>query len=80
MNTPMTTGKKLSAHEGIPLDADDSTRYRSVVGALQYLMLTRPYTSFSVNKVGQFLHAPTTTHWSVVKQIIRHLSGTSKLG
>jgi histone deacetylase 1/2 len=62
MNTPMETSEKLSTHEGIPLDAEDSTRYMSDVGALQYLTLTRPDISFSVNKVCQFLHAPTTTH------------------
>jgi histone deacetylase 1/2 len=80
MNTPMETSEKLSTHEGIPLDAEDSTRYMNDVGALQYLTLTRPDISFLVNKVYQFLHAPTTTHWSAVKQTIRYLSGTSKLG
>jgi hypothetical protein len=37
------------------------------VGELQYLTLTRPDLSFSVNKVCQYLHAPTTAHWTVVK-------------
>jgi hypothetical protein len=46
---------------------NDSTQYRSIVGALQYLTLTRPDISFAVNKVCQFLHSPTTIHWTAVK-------------
>jgi histone deacetylase 1/2 len=44
--TPLSPSEKLSAHEGEALGPDDSTRYRSVVGALQYLTLTRPDISF----------------------------------
>jgi hypothetical protein len=57
MRTPLPTDKKLSLSDGDPLTSDDVTNYRSVVGALQYLTLTRPDISFSVNKVCQFLHA-----------------------
>jgi hypothetical protein len=45
------------------------------------LTLTRPDISFSVNKlVCQFLHAPTTTHWTIVKRIIRYIKGTLQVG
>jgi histone deacetylase 1/2 len=33
-----------------------------------------------VNKVCQFLHAPTTEHWSAVKRILRYIQDTSKIG
>lgn len=51
VNTPLSSSEKLSIHEGEKLGPEDSTRYRSIVGALQYLTLTRPDISFSVNKV-----------------------------
>jgi histone deacetylase 1/2 len=76
----MSSTEKLSAHEGDPLGTTDVTRYRSIVGALQYLTLTRPDILFAVNKVCQFLHTPTTVHWRVVKRILRYLKNTSGLG
>jgi hypothetical protein len=59
-STPMVPGEKLLINDGKPLGSQDATRYRSVVGALQYLTLTRPDLSFSMNCVCQFLHSPTT--------------------
>jgi histone deacetylase 1/2 len=78
--TPLSASEKLSVTEGELLGPEDSTRYRSIVGALQYLTLTRPDIAFSVNKVCQFLHAPTTVHWTAVKRILRYVSGTVSLG
>jgi histone deacetylase 1/2 len=78
--TPLSTTEKLSLHDGRPLGPEDSSNYRSVVGALQYLTLTRPDLSFSVNKVCQYLHAPTTTHWTAVKRILRYIKGTIRIG
>jgi len=51
----------------------DPTLYRSVVGALQYANLTRPYNCFVVNKVCQFMAHPLDTHWTAVKRILRYL-------
>jgi len=70
INTCLSTAEKLSASKGQRLGPEDYTRYRSIVGALQYLTLTRMNISFSVNKVCQFLHEPTTLHWSAVKSIL----------
>jgi histone deacetylase 1/2 len=80
VNTPLSTSEKLSLYEGTPLGAQDTTRYRSIVGALQYLILTRPDISFAVNKVCQFLHAPTTVHWEAVKRILRYIKQCTGLG
>ena len=78
--TPLSSTEKLSLEEGDLLGQEDSTRYRSLVGALQYLTLTRPDISFAVNKVCQFLHAPTTIHWTAAKRIVRYVKDTMNLG
>jgi hypothetical protein len=80
VDTPLSVSEKLSVTDGEMLSSEDSTRYRSIVGALQYITLTRPDIAFSVNKVCQFLHAPTTVHWTAVKRILRYLRGTTSLG
>lgn len=68
----------LSLYDGQLLD--DLTSYRSVVGALKYCTLTRLDITFSVNKVSQFMHKPTTTHWQTVKRILRYLKATCSYG
>ena len=78
--TPMSSSEKISQDSGDPLSQDDSTKYRSLVGALQYLTLTRPDISFVVNRVCQFLHAPTTAHLSAAKRILRYLKYTHSMG
>jgi histone deacetylase 1/2 len=80
ISTPMCTSKKLSIESGEKLGPEDSSKYRSMVGALQYLTLTRPDLSFAMNKVCQFLHAPSTVHWSAVKRILRYVRGTCGTG
>jgi histone deacetylase 1/2 len=78
--TPLSTSDQLSLTSGTPLGPDDCTQFRSIVGALQYLTLTRPDLAFSVNKVCQYLHAPTTEHWTAAKRILRYVKDTVKLG
>jgi hypothetical protein len=62
------------------LNADDMTKYRSIVGVLQYLTLTRPDLSFAINKVCQYLHAPTQDHFTAVKHILRYLEHALGIG
>jgi hypothetical protein len=80
VHTPLVVSEKYSAHQGTPLDAHAATRYRSIVGALQYLTLTRPNLAFLVNKICQFLHAPTSDHLIAAKRILRYVKGTINLG
>jgi hypothetical protein len=80
VSTPMSSYEKLLANDGDLLGPKDATQYRSRVEALQYLTLTRPDLSFSVNHVWQFLHSPTKVHWECVKRILRYMKGTLQYG
>lgn len=78
LSTPVASGQKISLYDGESLP--DPTEYRSIVGALQYLTISRPDLAFAVNQVCQFMHKPTTTHWVAVKRILRYLKGTVSHG
>ncbi|XP_017416637.1 uncharacterized mitochondrial protein AtMg00810-like [Vigna angularis] len=58
----------------------DPTQYRSFVGALQYLTITRPDLSYTVNLVSQFLQAPINDPFQAVKRILRYVKGTMSYG
>jgi hypothetical protein len=74
VTSPMSSSKTLSRFDGEAFH--DPSLYRSIVGSLQYLSLTRPDVSFAVNKVCQFLQRPTIPHWTAVKRILRYLKQT----
>ncbi|RVX16039.1 Retrovirus-related Pol polyprotein from transposon RE1 [Vitis vinifera] len=76
--TPGVVGKNLSKFDGDPMD--EVTQYRSVVGALQYLTITRPDIAFAVNKACQFMQQPTSAHWLSIKRILRYPKGTMQDG
>jgi hypothetical protein len=78
VKTPMSTAHTLTLLSGDTLT--DPSPYRSLVGALQYLSLTRPNISFAVNKVSQFMHRPTSLHLQAVKRILRYLKSTISYG
>jgi histone deacetylase 1/2 len=78
--TPMAVSDRLSKGSRTFLSLVDATQYRSVVGALQYVTLTRSVISYSVNKVCQFLHSPTDLYWTVVKRILQYLQGIATHG
>ncbi|XP_019174280.1 PREDICTED: uncharacterized protein LOC109169846 [Ipomoea nil] len=59
---------------------DNPTQYRRIVGALQYLTITRPDLSYAVNRLCQFMHAPTDEHWGMVKRVLRYVKGTLEYG
>ncbi|XP_031097164.1 uncharacterized protein LOC116001426 [Ipomoea triloba] len=59
---------------------DNPTQYRRIVGALQYLTITRPDLSYSDNRLCQFMHSPTEEHWGLLKRVCRYAKGTLDLG
>ncbi|XP_043710497.1 uncharacterized mitochondrial protein AtMg00810-like [Telopea speciosissima] len=76
--TPMTTTFKTSAAGGVPYS--NPTKYRSIVGALQYITLTCPDVAFSVNHACQYMHNPIEDHWTMVKRILCYLKHTVDYG
>ena len=54
--------------------------YKSTVGALQYVTITRPEISYCVNRMCQFMQNPLESYWKSIKRILRHLSGTLDYG
>jgi hypothetical protein len=73
VTTPMSTSEKLSRHTGSPLSPAEATIYRSTVGVLQYLMMTKPNIAFTMNKVSQYMQSATSDHWTTIKRILRYL-------
>ncbi|XP_019156970.1 PREDICTED: uncharacterized protein LOC109153570 [Ipomoea nil] len=59
---------------------ENPTQYRRIVGALQYLTITRPDLSYSVNRLCQFMHSPTDDHWALLKRVLRYIKGTQDYG
>lgn len=74
MSTPMTSSSVLSGFEGELFN--DPTLFRSTIGALQYLSITRPDIAFFVNHLSQFMHKPLLPHWQAAKCILRYLEQT----
>jgi hypothetical protein len=59
IDTPISTSKATILPD--PLFSD-ATRFRQIMGSLQYLTFTRPDICFVVNRICQFMHAPTDSH------------------
>ncbi|KAF5476382.1 hypothetical protein F2P56_008105 [Juglans regia] len=75
--TPMIVSNHLTT-DG-PLFHSPTT-YQSLVGALQYLTITRPDITHAVNSVSQFMHSPREQHFQAVKRILRYVKGTLHFG
>ncbi|XP_022158866.1 uncharacterized protein LOC111025329 [Momordica charantia] len=74
VDTPLEPNARYFLLDEIPLS--DFSLYRTIVGSLVYLIVTRPNITHVVHVVSQFVTAPTTVHWAAVLRILRYLRGT----
>uniref|UniRef100_A0A3Q7HYN2 KIB1-4 beta-propeller domain-containing protein n=1 Tax=Solanum lycopersicum TaxID=4081 RepID=A0A3Q7HYN2_SOLLC len=66
----------FSSTNGADTPFADITHFRSLIGALQYLAITRPDIQFAVNRVAQCMHQPSEHDYHCLKRILRYIFGT----
>ncbi|XP_050217831.1 secreted RxLR effector protein 161-like [Mercurialis annua] len=74
VDTSIELNARYSISDRSPLP--DPSLYRTVVGSLVYLTITRPDIAYVVHIVSQFVTSPTTVHWAAVLRILIYLRGT----
>lgn len=72
--TPLASTTTLMLHDGTP--TNNATQYQRIIGALQYLTLTRPDLSFSINKLSIFMHKPTSLHLQHLRRLLEYFKST----
>ena len=77
---PLATPSPIVTPTSKSATHDDPALYRSVVGALQYLDMTRPDIVFSVNQACRSMHSPQPTYWVRLTHLLWYLKGTIDYG
>eukprot|EP00253_Pinus_taeda_P017199 PITA_17199 len=78
LTTSMEQNLKLTSIEG--KEFEDATKYRQLVGSLNYLTTTRLDISFVVGMLSRFMQKSCEGHWSTAKRVLRYLKGTQDFG
>ena len=76
--TPLSSTTHLILNDGSP--PVDVSRYRSLIGGMQYLSLTRHDVSYAMNKLARYMHSLRQTHWTAAKWLLRYLKHTVTYG
>jgi hypothetical protein len=69
---------KLAGDSGPPVE--DASHFRSIAGALQYLIFTQPDIAYAVQQICLHMHDPQEPHLTAMKRILRYLQGTPDYG
>ncbi|GAA0167546.1 hypothetical protein LIER_22454 [Lithospermum erythrorhizon] len=78
VTTPISPRSDSAPPFGAPLT--NPSEFRQLLGALQYLCITRPDITYVVNKASQFMYGPTSMHMTAAKRILCYLSSTKSHG
>jgi hypothetical protein len=78
MSMPMRTAMTLDPDENG--EAIDEREYRSMIGSLLYLTVTRSDIQFSVCLCARFQASPCSSHRTVVQRIFKYLKYTLEFG
>ena len=76
MATPLEMNFKKLCGEFVGPDLENPTEYRQFIGALMFLVNTRPNICFFVNILSQFMAELIYAHMVVAKNVLRYLHGT----
>jgi hypothetical protein len=78
VSTPMRSVASLGPDEDG--DAVDQREYRSMIGSLLYLTMTRPDIQFAVGLCARFQSSPRSSHRMAVQRVFRYLKHTLEFG
>jgi hypothetical protein len=71
---------RLKLNKSSEAEVVDAKEYRSIIGALCYLLHTRPKLTFTVGYLSRFMEEPQADHLAVVKRVLRYVAGTRDHG
>ncbi|KAG6483226.1 hypothetical protein ZIOFF_059868 [Zingiber officinale] len=77
-STPLDVNTRLHRDEGTCLS--DPRPFRTLVGSLIYLTITRPDIAFSVGMVSRYMQEPRKPHFEEAKKILKYVNSTLNLG
>jgi hypothetical protein len=78
VSTPISFATSLGPDEDG--EAVDQREYRSMIGSLLYLTVTRPDIQFTVGLCARFQASPCSSHWMAIQWIFRYLKHTPEFG
>jgi hypothetical protein len=77
-STPYDPSLKLHNSDSLPYH--DESSYRSLIGRLLYLTLTRPDIAFAVQQLSQFVSKPLEVHFQAATKILKYLKNSPSKG
>ncbi|XP_022848322.1 uncharacterized protein LOC111370709 [Olea europaea var. sylvestris] len=78
VSTPLVQNSTLIKEDGA--QKSDEKIYRSLVGRLLYLTITRPDVTYVANILSRFRQEPSEIHFQAAKRVLRYIKENVELG